>query len=626
METSDGYAKIIKTIESIISKYKSETFGIVSMYPTNVSILDNFYEKFKDKISDFLIVSNSAKKRKDLDITIVKDKLWKEKETSFMEKTRNSFLIINKLILGSVDFSIFMEKIKSYYPAVFIFIDQEQDFVDEDISGWVKVSYPAEDLVLFCNTSLSSFESFDFGGNVSDIIGNRGVQSRNKLSEKKGREVDISYDLSTGFKPVTEIKPKGISFEIFDSLPTPTISPPDKESSIWRREFYTYLKEILTRITPPGKVKLVDFILNKRTIAEIWIPVFTSDIVNPDPQLNYDTFETIGDASMKSYFLEYIKRRHVDSTPAQLNNWKNSYLSTEFQSEIGTKMGLHKWCFLPEVLRNNARIAEDLIEAFFGGLEEALRPDNTSSYPKIIGKIFFDQIFRNFEFPQGNETPKKTYIQQLIERISTIDSSKKRITFKKPHGIDSSFWEILRSDIQNKLDKEGYSEFIIGEEDNKKENGFTEKSYTNANRKYVTEIYINNVGSDALKKLGVKIKAMTLIGSGVDPTKAPSSTKAYIDAAKNIEKYGVTEQWANEKSIEKHTKNLDNIDIALQKAKRKNKDIFIIDVKNVKTLKNDQVFQVSGIDKNGNKHVLSTHITGTGGNNFQEAINKYLND
>ena len=90
METSDGYAKIIKTIESIISKYKSETFGIVSMYPTNVSILDNFYEKFKDKISDFLIVSNSAKKRKDLDITIVKDKLWKEKETSNSKKWMGS--------------------------------------------------------------------------------------------------------------------------------------------------------------------------------------------------------------------------------------------------------------------------------------------------------------------------------------------------------------------------------------------------------------------------------------------------------------------------------------------------------------------------------------------------------
>jgi dsRNA-specific ribonuclease len=216
--------------------------------------------------------------------------------------------------------------------------------------------------------------------------------------------------------------------------PSESIFYNDFKDKIWVKEFYDYIKMILSKLiyhidgySSEEKKEILSRIVNKDTI-KYFIFAVTTPTVEIEPTKNYETYETLGDKFMESSFLLYMKRRYPDVvTPSILTDIIHKILSTNLQGEACQKMGLANWVILfqPDKGKNNKiklepnqKIAEDVLESFFGALAYVFDYANCNRYAVDIfdsfNRLCFDSREFNFEEPKKN-LPTKTAVEQFFQ-------------------------------------------------------------------------------------------------------------------------------------------------------------------------------------------------------------------
>ena len=141
-------------------------------------------------------------------------------------------------------------------------------------------------------------------------------------------------------------------------------------SSEYRDRLRNFLRTILIKLSECRtltSIQIADALLSDE-FMKIWMKAFTHSSFSP---INYETLETIGDASDGLAFYDYIIQSlpNVDS-PKTYDELKNFYMSKSFQNKVSRQLGFMN----NGILRKDSRvppldaIAEDLFESFSGAL------------------------------------------------------------------------------------------------------------------------------------------------------------------------------------------------------------------------------------------------------------------
>lgn len=600
----DSYKRITDSLEKVFKSLKKDKADFIFLTPGGG---DNKIKKYISSLQNEIIT----------DTFIIGKK-----------ESKNAIVIYDNYNIKVKNFDNDMENFRSLYPIIIVIIDIENNkYLEKKYTGWTSKIDDDNQYVFFLNRNIKKFDSFIIEDkSFLHKEANEVKGTKNKIKTYKNVEKDEEK-----IEPVSKKLPNEPNFDMFKMLPEPTVQN-DPTSKVWKNEFYTYLKYLLTIIVPPNLQSKIKFILNSETIDTIWIPAFTSELYNPNLGENYEIYEKIGDAIMAYDFFLYMTKRYPNlADQNRLTEWKKKILSAGSQGVWGEKMKLYKWGIMPpsiyEIGGSNLKLKEDLIESFCGALDAAFNKYVSNGYGSICVYNLIKIVLDDYEF-EIDPTTSKTRLEQFIEMINTSRkiTEEKKIVLPRPINISNDIWDQVLQAVSDVLYGNGITEQVVGSKDEiKKDKGIEEKIEQNEDGAYITRIYLKKSGSDVLKEKGINIKAGTLLGESISPTKKPGSEKAYSKALEAIASYGITDEWIKDRQREKNRFNLSYLDEALYKARSINKDIKEIEVVNPKTYKNDKIYQIIGYNEEGKKYIVHTYIpTIKKGNLKQETINDWL--
>lgn len=590
---------------------------------------------------------------------------WKENEAKYEELTRGCFVVLDYLDEDESEFLHRMERYNKYYPVVFVSFHHVRDnpekrgYLSADMSGWRKRTSKSQGVTMYVNKSLDNFKDYTVSfkkilSDEDDMVKAKALVSTREIvdekgdtlveeifavgGEKKGEKKGV--EKTTKPKPVTVRKSgkrKEADWSLFDGLPQPSMAP-DHTSETWIGELYIYLKALMTRIVPKGQEKLVDILVNKTTIKEYWLDVFTSEFHNPNTGDNYETYEAVGDSVIKYVFYIYLYEKFGTTiSKNQLNDLKTRHLSTNWQSVLGEKMELDQWILIPKELAKNAKVREDLSEAFAGVVEIILNKYARRGLGQIVLLNMVNILFRDYDFDLGEKMkrdlrPPET---KLIQWYSEIGGSgekmeKERITLQKPRSVQQKDWDVVMDDFEKVLKKKG---ILIPVTENKgnKEEGVVFKTEQNENGTHTVNVYLNDAGYKALERKGLKPPKNKFLAKASGKDLKLTDKNAKIRAMEKLEEIGLTDEWKEKRRVEKNQKRVEGVDEALIKARSEDKNIVEVMPKEAKRTTEFVVYQLYGIMKDGRKTVLETIVydlkkkgSGNPMNGYQDVVNKYL--
>lgn len=621
MENKESYQVVVKNIKNLLTSLKIKEFSLLDIYADNNYLLGDLISGFNKKLKDLIIIGNA-----DADFSgnkkILSEEEWEIDTLKIAEKFKNAVVIFNKIKFNEKSFVDNFATFKQYFPVIFV---NHNENIKTDIEGWVYKKLD-EGVGLFLNKNVKKFKSF-LVDNFDEIktIGINAENNKDYQYSRDAEEIDIVLEEEVT-PPITRRKPNDIDLTLFSSLPYPSIKP-DLNSKTYIQEFYSYLKSLFTVLLPPGKEKLIPYLLNKDTLKTIWIPTFTHQLIKPNDGENYETFETLGDLLMSHVLISYYLERNPGATPKELTNVKSQMLKTERQGEIGKAMRLNSWAFVVDNIRGDLKLSEDLVEAFFGALDTVMNKISTNRGQSInIVYYFYKKLFDDYEFVGELKGADKNFIEQMIPQIKNASTKavvEESIQAKKPDKVPIEIWDEMLSFGNKMLEKEGINTplSIHGKEENR---GFELKIFKKEG-KTIHKVIVNDFGSKVFASRGINIKPGTVIGESSEATKRPGANVAYEKAREYLNKKGVDENWRDLIKIKKLEETIDDLYLALAKAKKHNPEIKYISVDKTKALTKHHFYQVFGLDKNMRKYVLYTLVSDDQKrNNFQLAIDCYL--
>lgn len=137
----------------------------------------------------------------------------------------------------------------------------------------------------------------------------------------------------------------------------------EKSELEWYQGLKTFIYDTLEPIVPSEEHRKL---MISDEAMKTWVPCFTHESYNINVGMNYEQLEFVGDHAMEYNFVLYMYMNYPNISESELNNLKSHYISKAFQAEIGNKMRFGDWVRIR--VRKNTHIFEDLVEAFFGGL------------------------------------------------------------------------------------------------------------------------------------------------------------------------------------------------------------------------------------------------------------------
>lgn len=594
-------------LKKILQNFKHKKFSLVQIYPEDVYEYENFNGYFKKELENVIVVQD--KKRFNLyqkDYTLISPDAFEEKKTEFYEKSRNGVVIWN------FEFES-LEGLQAYYPLIFVkYIKDKKRFEEEfkkDLGDWKIIYLQSEELMILINKNISNFDNFVF----QDFV----------LSEKVIEKDNIQPDF--------KLKPKNyIDYDIFKNLPKPTISPPNKKNVKWCQEFYTYILAILKIIVPAEKEKYIPYIINKGNLKTIWFRAFTHFTVETNDEHNYESLEALGDKVLKLSFNEYFFEKHPYSTPGDLKNVTEETQSDVAQSAIGEKIGLKNWLFAVEIIRDNFKISEDLLESFAGAVDLALHRAGIIGGSSSIFNNMYKKLYKNYEIPTDLNSP--TFLDQLISRIvpKEIKPNNNRdnntISLPRPKNIEKDIYKIIIDQANKLLEEKGEDYVIVSEKiKEKKDPGIEWDVIITPNNKIKIDVRVNEYGSKVFKYLGFNITKNQIIGTSTETNSNAAKRHASDKARDFLRSQGITDKWIDKQVYSKRMKEFGSLEEKLLlKAKNMHKDIISLGVKD-KKLKKDKIFVLYGENKKGFRYILETYInTGEPGDNYLVLGEKFL--
>jgi len=579
---------------------------------------------------------------------------WTKNEPKYEELTRGCFVVLDYIDESESDFLYRMERYNKYYPVVFVSFyhvrdnPQKIEYLSADIQGWKKRTSKNQGVTLYVNKSLSNFE--DFTVNFENLFKEDNVMaalvSTREIIDEKGNtlveEIFGEKKEDKKPKPVTirkDGKRKEADWSLFEGLPQPSMSP-DHSSETWIGELYLFLRAIMIRIVPKGQEKLVDILVNKTTIKEYWLDIFTSEFNNPNTGENYETYEAVGDSVIKYVFYIYLYEKFGTAiSKNQLNDLKTKHLSTSWQQILGKKMELDQWILIPKELAKNAKVREDLTEAFAGGVEIILNKYARRGLGQIVLLNMVNCLFHDYDFDLGEKMQKDLLPLEtkLIQWYSGIGGSgekmeKERITIKKPRSVQQKDWDIIREDFEKILKKKGIL-IPITENNGNREEGVVFKVEQHDNKTHTVNVHLNDAGYKALERNGLNPPKNKFLAKATGKDASLVDKNAKVRAMEKLEEIGLTDEWRDKRRIEKNQKRVEGVDQALIKARSENRNIVEVVPKEVKRTTEFIVYQLYGIMNDGRTTVLETVVhdiklksSGTQMNGFQDVVDKYLSE
>ena len=618
MESAESYQVIINNLVKILTSLKIDTFSLLDIYAENNYLLGDFISSLKDKLKEIVTVGKI-----DVDFAGEKRNItnqdWETNSELISERLKNAVVIYNKLNLNNQDFERNMSNFSAFFPLIFIITENNLS----EQPDWRMQKLP-HNVTVYLNKNIKKFNSFRIANfkKIKDI--SLASLNSTNYSYVRGEEVEIILE-QPETAPVTRRKPNQINLSIFDNLPMPSVTP-DPNSKVFMQEFYTYLYQLIGRMLPPGKEKLLPFLLNKKTLQDVWLRAFTQEIIQPEKEGNYESLETIGDKVQEYVLIVYYLERFPTASEEDLTNIKQQVLKTEVQSVIAEHLKLPYWAIAPDKFRGNQKFQEDLFESITGALDIILNnKSNTLGQSTNIIYYVFKNMFDDYNFTEELKRPARNFVEQLIKEIrDTKAKSEKTFHMKKPNEIPSEIWEEILTCGNNILLKNGI-ETPLSIHANVENNGIETVEEKNDNSLINVKVILNDYGSKVLAKHGKNIKPGTILGQASEATRRPANNNAFENAREFLIKKGITPEWRDNIRRKKIAAQIDGLDIALAKAKSKYPQIVEVSVRNAKTLKKDQFYQVFGIDKDNKKYVLDIFVSDDKlRDNFQLAIDHYL--
>ena len=589
-------------LKKILQNLKQRKFSLVNIYPDDVYKYESFKKKFKLELNNVVIVGD-----KKFDKNTISPKIFEEKTDQFYEKTRNG------VVIWHYEFDN-LEGLQGYYPVIFVKNIKDKELFqiefEKDLDDW-KTSYlQDEKTMVLINKNINEFDNFLF----EDFV----------LSEK----VIVNEDIKPDFK----LKPKNyINYDIFKNLPKPTISPPDKGNIKWCQEFYTYILELLKVIVPVEKEKYIPYIINKGNLKTIWFRAFTYFTVDPNITGNYEALESVGDKVLKLSFNEFYFEKFPYSTPGDLKDITEQTQSEEAQAELSKHIGLKNWLFSEEILRNNMKLSEDLLESFAGAVDLALYQAGIIGGSSIIFNNMYKRIYEDYNLVPKINAP--TFLDQIIEQISPKDIKPvvrrdSIISLVRPKNIEPKIYKKIIEQANNILLNEDSTYTITSDKINdKKDPGFDWDIHVTKSNKFRVDVRVNEYGSKVLKSYGFNIKKNQIIGTSTESTSNPAKRHASNEAVSFLEKLGITKKWIKKQVFLIKMSELEGLDKkVILKAKNKHKDIVSLGITDKKT-KSSVIFVLYGENKKGYKYPLQTYIPEKSSpNNYVDLAKKFLDN
>jgi hypothetical protein len=640
---------IFKFVPNLLKRAKKASF--ILHHPDDDD-LNDFRKETPGTVSSTLIVRSKRPRKMKDDESFISAQDWEEDEQELMEKTRGAFVVYNDIDDTESEFVSRMENYRKYYPVIFISPeDADEEFYSSHLSGWKEYTSKTG-LIIFVNKGRKEFENYtvNFKKILSEGLDEvKPMVSTRIAKDDKGSEfVEEIFDtgLKSGSKkkgktsrrtpsPITTKKPSGEEdWSIFEGLPRPSMEP-DPTDPTWTKEFYLYLRDLVSRITPPGKEKLIDIIVNKNTIRDVWFNVFTSIYANPNKGENYESYEAVGDSVVKYVFYVYLYERFGSRLDqAQLNDLKTKFLSKGWQSIAGEKMGLTDWVLILKELKNHPATKEDMQESFCGAIEIILNKASPNrGYATTMLLYMFHRLFKDYHFDLSKKlTPKETQVEQWFPQVAT-GKREEKVVIKKPQSIDRDDWKQIVRDFGGVMKKHGVL-MPISDKAGKNETGVRYEEDVKKDGSATFRVYLNDAGYKVLEEKGFKVNTLKnkLLSEAKSGTLGQAETTARIRAMEKLESLGLTQDWKERQRIEKNTRDVQRIDEALIKAKQEFRDqgkVVKVYPAKVKETKSFKVFQLYAVMKDDRKINLETSVIFTGGganptNVFQELVDRYL--
>lgn len=305
----------------------------------------------------------------------------------------------------------------------------------------------------------------------------------------------------------------------------------DGDYKKWKTNLKNFLQKKVLPITglPADKIKII----TDDESMKVWETVFTGDTV--DTVNNYETLETVGDFTMSSVYVYFISEARPDLNSNKITNFKKRLLSTKSQSLIALALGFRPY------IRSKIPIVdatfEDVLEAFFGALIK-LGNKKFVTYGWSLCFNLFHEILQNMleiDYDYELKDPK-TQVQQIFKKLHFNDPIE--ITTQNPNktiSITIKFTGKALSFIRDNMDFSSRPFIAMGTGVNKKEASTV--AYGNAMRELekmgITDefaekikkerLFINPILKDLNKRVKAKILKMGFKDSRIDEKKNKSA-------------------------------------------------------------------------------------------------------
>jgi dsRNA-specific ribonuclease len=185
----------------------------------------------------------------------------------------------------------------------------------------------------------------------------------------------------------------------------------------WRRGLLKYVVSLVAGLL------LLDDSDAKRFVDDdakksVWYRVFTHESVDSKVSGNYENIETIGDAVMDLNFKKFLFRTNPDITEGLLSEFTSRYLESRALNFLAGQLKITRWCRNKDSKKTESALGEDLIESFFGAIDivgDMIRDGFGSCCAYNLIHTIYEK--HRFDYTMATGTAKTTIIQMFGSKL-----------------------------------------------------------------------------------------------------------------------------------------------------------------------------------------------------------------